>query len=117
MPKRRGLQDPIGTYLEWAKHRYDPGHYLGGTIEPHLRKSSLGPRARRLSGLMLFFSGLAGLSLAAAFPYMDSPALSGVYPYVIFAMMAGVSLLTLAAGVGMFRPAVLKKSDRKPRRH
>jgi hypothetical protein len=44
---------PIREYTEWAQHRYDPGHYLGGTLEPHLRKYALGPRARRHAGLFL----------------------------------------------------------------
>jgi hypothetical protein len=45
--------DPIREYTEWAEHRYDPGHYLGGTLEPHLRKNALGPRARRNAGWFL----------------------------------------------------------------
>src|SRR5215204_1475763 len=107
MPEDRSGEDPFGMYIEWAEHRLNPGHYLGGTIEPHLRKSTLGPRARRLSGVLLLFSGVSGLAGVAtsttAVPI--TPGL-GFYPYLSLALGGAVSVLTLVAGVVMFRAGV-----------
>jgi hypothetical protein len=63
MPKTDRPDDPLADYNEWVRHRYDPGHYLGGTIAPHLRKARLGPRARRRSAVLLAL--LALLSIQA----------------------------------------------------
>lgn len=95
MPRGKGGQDPIGNYIEWTHHRYDPGHYLGGTIKPELRKSSLGPRATRLSGMLLLGSGLGGLVLTAFAGYSDGPGAA-----LGFGLYAG---LLVAAGVSMWR--------------
>ena len=57
MPKRGERRDPIAEYIEWTEHRYDPGHYLGGNLPPDLRKSSLSPKGRRYSGIILIVSG------------------------------------------------------------
>lgn len=29
--------DPVSDYADWAKNRYNPGHYLGGNRPPYLR--------------------------------------------------------------------------------
>src|SRR6185436_12117691 len=102
MGKGRGRQDPFGTYQEWANHRYDPGHYLGGTIEPHLRTSELGRRARRMSGGMLLLAGASGLlwllpSLQTA---ADVP--RGLQ-YLEVLSICAISALVIAAGVIMYR--------------
>ena len=65
MPKRSRWRDPFADYIEWTKHRYDPGYYLGGNLPPHLRKASLGPRARRLSGMFLGVVALTSLIATA----------------------------------------------------
>lgn len=109
MPKAKGRQDPIGNYVEWARHRYDPGHYLGGTIPPHLRKSSLGPRARRLSGMMLVFSGVGGFLLVPVFGFDAGSRVPDVISYLTLAIAGGVSLLTIAAGVSMLRTRPRRK--------
>ena len=107
MPKGKGRQDPLGNYIEWENHRYDPGHYLGGTIEPHLRKSSLGPRARRLSGIMLLTIGLMGAALTGVFAseatWVGGLLQSGLY-----------SFLFIAAGVAMWRSTRPAKAAQKP---
>src|SRR5688572_5850390 len=59
-------EDPFKDQLEWLKHRYDPGHYLGGTIAPQLRLS-LGRRAKRAAAVLAFLSGLGGLALGALY--------------------------------------------------
>lgn len=115
MAKRRQRPDPFALYLEWAQHRYNPGHYLGGTIEPHLRKASLGPRARRRSGQLLLFSGTLGL--LSFVPLYASAAFGTVtdsYSRFMFFVSVGVSLLTISAGVVMFRSAPLAQRDAKP---
>lgn len=43
----------IEQYKEWADHRYAPGHYLGGNQQPHLDVTRIGPRGRRLSGILI----------------------------------------------------------------
>jgi hypothetical protein len=104
MGKGKGRQDPFGTYVEWAEHRYDPGHYLGGTIAPHLRKSTLGPRARRLSGIMLVVSGLCS---ALSFLVLTGGAASSEYPrtlsYLALILEIAVSLLLIVAGAVLYR--------------
>ncbi len=44
-------------YAEWTANRYNPGYYLGGTLVPHLRKSRLSLRARRMSAGLLAIQG------------------------------------------------------------
>jgi hypothetical protein len=108
MPKGKGRQDPLGNYIEWAHHRYDPGHYLGGTIEPHLRKSSLGPRARRLSGLMLLVGGLMGIALTALFAREGGTG--------ALVQLGAYSALSIAAGVAMRRSTRSRKRGSNARR-
>ena len=108
MPKGKGRQDPLGNYIEWANHRYDPGHYLGGTIEPHLRKSSLGPKARRLSGIMLLAGGVMGVPFMALYASEEGVGgllLAALYPALFF-----------AAGVEMWRSSQPRQGGSKTRR-
>ena len=37
MSKKKNPDDPIGDYVEWTEHRYDPGHYTGGRLSPFMR--------------------------------------------------------------------------------
>src|SRR5205085_101979 len=37
MSKKKTRDDPIGDYVEWTEHRYDPGHYTGGRLSPATR--------------------------------------------------------------------------------
>jgi hypothetical protein len=116
MPKGKGRQDPIGNYIEWVHHRYVPGHYLGGTIEPDLRKSTLGPRARRRSGMLLILSGVMGTMLTPAFALDPGFGLPDVASYLMLAIGCGVSLLTVGAGVSMLRSSRPRKRGSKSRR-
>ena len=43
----------IESYKEWSANRYNPGHDLGGRLEPHLDQLRTGPRGKRLAGLFL----------------------------------------------------------------
>ncbi len=56
----------LGTYEEWSRHLYDPGHYLGGTIDPLLRSSSMGPQARSRAGAIVLANGLLAFIATAA---------------------------------------------------
>ena len=117
MGKGRGQQDPFATYIEWAQHRYNPGHYLGGTIEPHLRKSALGPRARRRSGLMLGASGLGWVALrviAGGDLWMWLPP---GFRFATLVLESAFALLLFSAGVTLYRSArPSRRGLRAPRR-
>lgn len=51
--------DPFRDLKEWQDHRYDPGYFVGGKIDPLLK-------ARRPNkyGYLLIFSGLCSLVFA-----------------------------------------------------
>lgn len=85
--------DPFADYREWTEHRYDPGHYLGGTIPPHLRRTSLGRRARRRAGVLLMVVGVALVPQSLQYsPWaMVLPALW---------IAAGIAMFTRRAPVG-----------------
>src|SRR5574340_751775 len=59
-------EEPFALQLEWLANRYNPGHFLGGTICPELRVSSLGWHAKRVAAAMAFISGCATLGLSLA---------------------------------------------------
>jgi hypothetical protein len=111
MPDEERKPDgPIENYIEWSKHRYDPGHYLGGTLPPHLRKDSLGPRARRLVGLLLLFSGLGNVVLTIA---------AGLETAWMDALLSsGLSLLLIAAGFALLESSRSSSQENRgtPRR-
>jgi ribosomal protein S18 acetylase RimI-like enzyme len=48
----------IESYKEWTANRYNPGHYLGGRLEPHIDQLRTGPRGKRVTGLLLGVSAL-----------------------------------------------------------
>jgi predicted GNAT family N-acyltransferase len=48
----------IESYKEWSANRYNPGHYLGGRLEPHLDQLRTGRRGKRLAGLLIGVSAL-----------------------------------------------------------
>ena len=35
--EKQNPDDPIGDYVEWTEHRYDPGHCSGGHLSPATR--------------------------------------------------------------------------------
>lgn len=92
----RGLH-PFADQMEWLDHRYDPGHFLGGTLRPELRLS-LGPRAKRVAAVLAFGSGvgiialMATLNVATGAPVAD--------PYSL-----GFGGLSLLVGRKMWRAA------------
>ena len=111
MGKGRGRQDPFGTYQEWANHRYDPGHYLGGTIEPHLRTSELGRRARRMSGGMLLLAGASGLLWLLPSLQTTADVPRGLQ-YLEVLSICAISALVIAAGVIMYRSGGKRLAER-----
>ena len=126
MPKGKGhrsgtyddpRQNPIDNYIEWSEHRLNPGHYLGGTIKPDLRKASLGPRARRRSGIMLVLSSLSGLVILPMLLGSQNPLSATIYTRFEVAAIAAFSLLTAIAGVKMFRAGSLRgRGSKTPRK-
>jgi hypothetical protein len=116
MGKGKGPKDPFGTYVEWGEQRLNPGHYLGGTIEPHLRTSALGPRARRRSGILLVISGLASF----VFFISLGGAMSADFPrplvYIGLIAEAAVSMLVVGAGMVLYRSAETHHRSTRVRR-
>jgi hypothetical protein len=86
----------LRAYQEWSDHRYDPGHYLGGNIEPHLDRHRLGRRARKkaavLIAIMAAMSGMATLS-----GWAESGAGGRM-------LMVGWTAFVLTAAIRMYRP-------------
>jgi len=104
MVSRKQRRDPFADYIEWTNNRYNPGHYLGGNLPPDLRKSVLGPKARRLSGMMLGISAILGIvSLLAFGPLLREVSLLQTV------LSITVVLLLAAAASSMYR------SGRTPR--
>jgi hypothetical protein len=53
----------IESYKEWSANRYNPGHYLGGRLAPHLDQLRIGPKGKRFAGLLL---GVAAIQATAS---------------------------------------------------
>jgi N-acetylglutamate synthase-like GNAT family acetyltransferase len=85
----------IESYKEWTAHRYDPGHYLGGQLAPHLDTSRMGTHARRRSALLLVIIALITTGGYVSMLDADSP---------VAARIAGtaISVMTWAAAARMF---------------
>ena len=114
--KGDGWQNPVDNYIEWSQHRLDPGHYLGGTLPPHLRKSALGPRARRLSGVLLMLMGvLTAFSLVP--PLIWDRSAPRVVWLVEMVATAGVCVLIVGAGMSMLRSARKRPRGADASRH
>jgi hypothetical protein len=106
MPKRKPNPDPIGAYIEWTYHRYDPGYYLGGNISPFLRKSTLGENGRLLSGLYLLTIGIPFIG------FVMSIANASDFPIPGLAISLGVALLIVSAAAAMLRASTDRSHDR-----
>jgi hypothetical protein len=99
MAKRTPRQGPFDDYVEWTEHRYDPGYFLGGRLPPHLRKTALGPKGRRLAGVLLGVAAVATLATALGAVGSVRP---GEWPlYGLF--YGALFLLTSVAAVKMYR--------------
>jgi hypothetical protein len=98
MSKYEERRDPIADYVEWTNNRYNPGHFLGGNIPPYLRKSSLGPKARRLAGLALAGAAVLGLGTVAGILSKAEE-----FPQVQLMFAVALEALIVCAAVAMFR--------------
>jgi hypothetical protein len=58
--------NPIVQYQEWAEHRYDPGHWLGGNTPPSTKGFYSGLNRRWLGAA---FAGTALISTILAVHY------------------------------------------------
>jgi hypothetical protein len=65
MSKKRKSDDPIGDYVEWTEHRYDPGYYTGGRLSPAVRawQRLLSSREKRV--LLIVIIVVAILAIAS----------------------------------------------------
>jgi hypothetical protein len=88
--------EPFADYLEWAENRLNPGHYLGGNLPPHLRKHSLGPRARRRAGILIAIWALVTFGLSVSTIVVSgelfTPRGFAVTALFAIAMLAGVRM-------------------------
>jgi hypothetical protein len=91
----RGLR-PFADQMEWLDHRYDPGHFLGGTLRPELRLS-LGARAKRAAAVLAFGSGAGVIALMAT--------LTAEFGFVPEPYSLGLGALSLLVGRKMWRAA------------
>lgn len=85
----------IRSYQEWAAHRYEAGHYLGGNIAPHLDTTRIGARARRYSAALLGFMALVTAVMAVG------ELRSGSWFHL--AMAWGLFALLTGAAIKMYR--------------
>ena len=112
MPKRDQRPDPIRDYIEWTNHRFDPGYYLGGNLPPTLRKASLGPKGRRLSGIALAISAVLTIGSLAAV-YFTPTDIESILPRSLgmldLAMSLGIAVLLVWAAAAMLHAS----NDRK----
>ena len=98
MVRRKRWRDPFADYIEWTNNRYNPGHYLGGNLPPALNKSALGPKGRRLAGLMLGVSAvLSFVSLLAFAPFLRDFSRAQVV------VSGAIVVLIAAAALSMYR--------------
>ena|SRR5688572_7047489 len=113
MVRRKRWRDPFADYIEWTNNRYNPGHYLGGNLPPELNKSAIGPKGRRLAGLLLAVSAVLSLvSLLAFAPFLREVSRAQVVvSVVVWLALVG---LTAAAALSMYRSG---QTAAKTRRH
>jgi hypothetical protein len=90
-------EQPFALQLEWLANRYNPGHFLGGTICPELRVGSLGWHAKRVAGALALVSGSAALMTVVVI------AIAGRLPPDPWSL--GVGALSVAAGIKMWKVA------------
>jgi hypothetical protein len=90
-------EEPFALQLEWLANRYNPGHFLGGTIRPELRVASLGWHGKRLAGALALITGFVVLLTSLAITVV------GRLPPDPWSL--GFGLLSVAAGIRMWKVA------------
>jgi hypothetical protein len=90
-------EKPFALQLEWLGNRYNPGHFLGGTICPELRVASLGWHAKRVAGALAIISGSAALMTVLVI------AIAGRLPPDPWSLSVGA--LSVAAGTKIWKVA------------
>jgi hypothetical protein len=65
MSKKKPPDDPIGDYVEWTEHRYDPGYYTGGRISPGMRvlQKLFSPREKRVLRVVIVVVAILMIAL------------------------------------------------------
>jgi hypothetical protein len=85
--------DFLRDYEEWARHRYDPGHYLGGTLPPYLRHTDRKPRGSRLLGITFIVGAVLTLPVVIAYARDPTPGFA-----LVGLLSAALAALQLVAG-------------------
>ncbi|HKW00865.1 MAG TPA: hypothetical protein VJN96_13655 [Vicinamibacterales bacterium] len=106
MSKHKRDDDPIGDYVEWTDHRYDPGYYLGGNTPPYLRTSRLSQKSRRLVGV--WFGIFAVMALVGDIAWLFEP---GELSRTSLVFSVLVTILLGWVAVAMFRSASRHETD------
>ena len=104
MQKRKRVDDQIATYVEWTRHRYDPGYYLGGNLPPHLRTASLGRKGRRFAGILLGLMALMTLVSALGTSALELPIWEKAAYAALVILLAAAAVKMYRAGGGVRRP-------------
>jgi hypothetical protein len=96
---RNQREDPFADWREAQDHRYDPGYWLGGRIDPLIRASHKSNRPNKY-GWVLLVSGF--FTVATTVPSLGGGAsASDILDSLLF-LAFGVVLI--AAGVRMVQP-------------
>ena len=90
MKRLKPGEDPLERIREWQDHRYDPGYFTGGRIDPLLT----GGRPNRYGWVLL----IIGTAFGAVFLVADFSDLQWwqrilAWAYVLLLVTAGVKLL------------------------
>ena len=97
MKKHQSQGDPFERMREAQDHRYDPGHFMGGNIDPLLAA----PRPNRY-GWVLFIIGVAILVFVWTIPRDDAALwqILGTTAFALLYVFAGIKLLRRRRGAG-----------------
>jgi GNAT superfamily N-acetyltransferase len=83
----------IESYKEWTANRYNPGHYLGGRLQPHLDQLRTGPRGKRVAGVLLAISAVtATIGFAVSTIDFDGPEVVAGFILAVIMWMAAVRM-------------------------
>jgi hypothetical protein len=100
--------EPIKRLIEWQEHRYDPGHYTGGNIDPFLK----GSRPNKY-GFVLIFGGVIILIFAVLLVTSHEP-----LRWYYSTLQVAFALLAIVAGTKLLKkPKAGNSRARRGRKH
>ena len=92
MKRRKHPEDPFGRIREWQNHRYDPGYFTGGQIDPLLTS----PRPNRYGWVLIITGLFFGAMIFSTSNWSDAQ-------WWQWLLMLGYLLLLVSAGVKLLR--------------